>query len=1028
MYLQRDSIKAIADGSFASLKALHTLDLDGNQIEVITNKTFVGLTNLVKLALNSNKLSEIRNGAFDTMPLLDELELRNNALPAIPCGAFRGVAQDGGSISYVDLEANFIAEVPEQPCLPSTLLELDLSDNELDYVHPDAFTGMTALRVLDLSDDHTKYPHRGSLANLTHLEEGTFRGLVGMVNLYLNGNPLARLDVALFAELPTMRRLFLKGTVLQCGGSVNQHQGQPFLWTTTVKVTFENAECECAAQEDGITYDLVYADSNSSVSCIKATTTATTSTATSTTPTVTTTTTTTATTVTPTYTTTTTTVTTATITRTTATTTTAVTTATSTTSTATTLNPNGCMNDASLVIYAGRSLETAHALDFGPTQWLPFTDRTVWHSVPSNGCEPLAQNPGNNHKWDHSVLVVERGDCNFWQKVLNGQNAGAQLVIIMNYEKSQPLLGSATESGAVWAGMECQNDEDGGCDAITIPSVFLEFVDLPNGATLDLSCLAQTTATTTTATTTTATTVTVTTTTSATTTSGTASSTTVTTTVSTTTMQPASTASTAPTALPLATSATTVGTGESSSYSCAFPKNTSGCSCWFDDDAYAIDEPQGFPAADCACCDVYGDLCTQAGWRNGDGTVEGTASCTEESTTTTQPASTALSTYDDASHDKEGSAAAAGGAVAGILALVVIGAVAYKCMGKQKALHGVGGLAYVEGGTDLKHGFADQRTLAAETFVNPNFTLGQEGDAGTNGGPPAPAPRLRSRSLEEEILQYTTSAAVRDGSGPSLYPEPVDGFSPPDDIRKDLLAATQNSDTLVKIGSSVELGDGHTTNNLRAPSAANNNYGRMAVSTAAGYATFRDSPNKHPTPAQRRSMKLRATNTLGMLSEANAIQKDSFWKRVEEIPAALATKHSRSSLPSFALHDGDDCLAVNTAIADNNADPFILNVADLLVEETGVLGKGNYGLVRRGTLAGHDDVVAVRNPTALAGASPCIAGTCTPALALPQKSAALLALAPPPLTALSAPLPPTPPFRSKHCQLPGSTAVKSSTI
>jgi serine/threonine protein kinase len=70
--------------------------------------------------------------------------------------------------------------------------------------------------------------------------------------------------------------------------------------------------------------------------------------------------------------------------------------------------------------------------------------------------------------------------------------------------------------------------------------------------------------------------------------------------------------------------------------------------------------------------------------------------------------------------------------------------------------------------------------------------------------------------------------------------------------------------------------------------------------------------------------------------------------------------HRRASIPSFALSHESDCTFAN----DEDADPFIIDVKDLRIEEgpEAILGSGNYGVVRRGALLtlDTDEVVAVK--------------------------------------------------------------------
>ncbi|VDI73572.1 Hypothetical predicted protein [Mytilus galloprovincialis] len=60
------------------------------------------------------------------------------------------------------------------------LQTLDLSDNTISYIHPNAFNNLTDLRNLDLSDNTISYIHPNAFNNLTDLR-----------NLNLKSNPLS---------------------------------------------------------------------------------------------------------------------------------------------------------------------------------------------------------------------------------------------------------------------------------------------------------------------------------------------------------------------------------------------------------------------------------------------------------------------------------------------------------------------------------------------------------------------------------------------------------------------------------------------------------------------------------------------------------------------------------------------------------------------------------------------------------------------------------------------------------------------
>lgn len=96
---------------------------------------------------------------------------------------------------------------------------------------------------------------------------------------------------------------------------------------------------------------------------------------------------------------------------------------------------------------------------FGPDAWQKFENLNVWLAMPSDGCNPMPPVSGG-------VLIVERGGCSFWEKVVNGQRAGAHSVIIVN-----------NDGGSVLNAMSCDEDVDVGCRKIAIPSFYMHRTD-----------------------------------------------------------------------------------------------------------------------------------------------------------------------------------------------------------------------------------------------------------------------------------------------------------------------------------------------------------------------------------------------------------------------------------------------------------------------------------------------------------------------------------------------------------------------
>ena len=101
------------------------------------------------------------------------------------------------------------------------------------------------------------------------------------------------------------------------------------------------------------------------------------------------------------------------------------------------------------------------AARFGPSLSSDPISAEIVLASPQNGC-------GSINSVSGKIVLIERGDCEFGVKVLNGQNAGAKAVII--YNKNNGQAGWTDDLVPMGVGATDPND-------ITIPSVFIRRSD-----------------------------------------------------------------------------------------------------------------------------------------------------------------------------------------------------------------------------------------------------------------------------------------------------------------------------------------------------------------------------------------------------------------------------------------------------------------------------------------------------------------------------------------------------------------------
>jgi Leucine-rich repeat (LRR) protein len=259
--LYKNRIHTIKPGAFRGLIQLEHLDMRKNRINILTRDTFVDLVNLRILYLeennihtleehafrdlkclkiliiSDNNITTVKNGTFYDLERVDELDLRNNNDLDLSPGALRGVQvlkKIGLTVRRgIDLSAGArdvlrgllenVQTVQEfkvtgintvlQPGMFTglNLISLDLSENEITFIQPDTFVGMSSLRILIINHSKVQNILLGSFRHLNDLTElhlginkikslkpGIFQGLTNLKVLNLISNRISSLNEGVF--------------------------------------------------------------------------------------------------------------------------------------------------------------------------------------------------------------------------------------------------------------------------------------------------------------------------------------------------------------------------------------------------------------------------------------------------------------------------------------------------------------------------------------------------------------------------------------------------------------------------------------------------------------------------------------------------------------------------------------------------------------------------------------------------------------------------------------------------------------
>uniref|UniRef100_A0A182FIM6 Uncharacterized protein n=2 Tax=Anopheles albimanus TaxID=7167 RepID=A0A182FIM6_ANOAL len=150
---------------------------------------------LKELQISATNLSIVTSKDFDRYPALQTLRLVQNRIARISPGAFFGL----GALQTLDLSVNELELLPKERLQGLRQLELlNISTNsirELDEFAQD----LRRLRILDASTNQ-----------LERLQKNTLRHLVGLQELYLNGNRLVTVSSEAFRTLRALTVLDLR--------------------------------------------------------------------------------------------------------------------------------------------------------------------------------------------------------------------------------------------------------------------------------------------------------------------------------------------------------------------------------------------------------------------------------------------------------------------------------------------------------------------------------------------------------------------------------------------------------------------------------------------------------------------------------------------------------------------------------------------------------------------------------------------------------------------------------------------------
>ncbi|XP_044012046.1 toll-like receptor 6 [Aphidius gifuensis] len=155
LWLQNNSIKALAPGLFIEMNQLVSLDLSMNELTSswLNSNTFYGLIRLVLLNLSWNKLTNIDSELFKDLYTLQILDLHHNHIKMIPSNTFLSM-NNLHTLNLAHNNLNYLDAYSLNGLYAVSLVYFD--SNSLTSIHNDAFSNCSSMQDLNLAGNNLK--------------------------------------------------------------------------------------------------------------------------------------------------------------------------------------------------------------------------------------------------------------------------------------------------------------------------------------------------------------------------------------------------------------------------------------------------------------------------------------------------------------------------------------------------------------------------------------------------------------------------------------------------------------------------------------------------------------------------------------------------------------------------------------------------------------------------------------------------------------------------------------------------------
>ncbi|XP_063961795.1 leucine-rich repeat-containing protein 15-like [Lytechinus pictus] len=205
LLLSNNNISHIEANTFIGAPQLKSIKLLNNNLQVFDRYALNGTGNRLRnIYLSRNSLRVIENGTFQLVPKLEVIDLYQNRLSQLTSGVFQHLK----NLEHLFLGMNKLVNLPEDIFKDlSSLVYLELSNNYLTTLSSDLFAHMDYLMIIDLSRNRLV-----SIGNVLHLPN------IRLDLRWNDLHQLDNLSLEVLSDNAEI--LFLKGNPWHCGCSM----------------------------------------------------------------------------------------------------------------------------------------------------------------------------------------------------------------------------------------------------------------------------------------------------------------------------------------------------------------------------------------------------------------------------------------------------------------------------------------------------------------------------------------------------------------------------------------------------------------------------------------------------------------------------------------------------------------------------------------------------------------------------------------------------------------------------------------